>query len=693
MQSSASQQVQMKRSASSVSVQSKNGSSNGKNSNQSNRVKVVVRIRPPISEDTKQNYNGDFLDCTTISEDETQVMLSRQAYEDRTFSFDRVLNQDADQQEMYNVVGKPVVNDVLLGYNGTILAYGQTGTGKTFTIFGPGNWDNDSKKKVPERPISVDEDGNWIPDQYNGVIPRAVHQLFEHIREHSDDAEFRVTVSFCQIYMENIMDLLDATKNNLNIREDPKLGIYVDNLTQIQVNEPQDIFQLIREGAQNRAVSSTNMNKLSSRSHVILTITVEQKPYESLENQKVETSVKRGTLTIVDLAGSERVAKSGSEGQRLEEAKKINKSLSALGNCVAALTDDSMTHVPFRDSKLTRLLTDSLGGNAKTCLVATIGPAVWNYDESYSTLTFATRAMAVKNHAVINEVVDFKTLSGNLQKKISLIENEKVRLLARNVDLEREVAILRSELKNASSSNSSNHPHQRTNTVTVSEPEKRNGLTWEQREKQLVDKFTRILNNWRMDEARQNIMFFGQAHNDSEVVLEQMISGFLNIPQVRRKILAKLIPDFKRLTLAEMDDMENQHQMQQLQMQQLLDHLQKQQQKEQQHRQQLLEQQQQYAEQADVVNHRNDLDELTSFFEQSGLSHHHQNSPVRPSLSVNNSFDDYSLMYEQVPNNNMKSFNGGGFPTTTPHLMSPPSGQATTLNISTNSMHINNYSH
>jgi hypothetical protein len=245
--------------------------------------------------------------------------------------------------------------------------------------------------------------------------------------------------------MENIMDLLDANKSNLTIREDPKLGIFVENLTQLQVHEPQDVLQLIREGVMNRAVSQTNMNKVSSRSHVILCITVEQKPYDH-DTRKDKASVKRGTLTIVDLAGSERVSKSGSEGQRLEEAKKINKSLSALGNCVAALIDEQLTHVPFRDSKLTRLLTDSLGGNSKTCLVATIGPAVWNYDESYSTLNFATRAMAVKNHAVINEVVDFKTLTGNLQRKITLIESEKFRLMARNVDLEREIANLRTEV-------------------------------------------------------------------------------------------------------------------------------------------------------------------------------------------------------------------------------------------------------
>lgn len=164
------------------------------------------------------------------------------------------------------------------------------------------------------------------------------------------------------------MDLLDMSKGNLAIKEDPKLGIFVENLTQVVVQEPQDIIQLIKEGAQNRAVSSTNMNKVSSRSHVILSITLEQRSYCEGGMKRVDNDeetrgrdnncVKHGVLTIVDLAGSERVSKSGSEGQRLNEAKKINKSLSALGNCVAALIDENATHVPFRDSKLTRLLTD-----------------------------------------------------------------------------------------------------------------------------------------------------------------------------------------------------------------------------------------------------------------------------------------------------------------------------------------------
>ncbi|EFC35988.1 kinesin [Naegleria gruberi] len=359
---------------SSTSTNTNTNTTTTTSNNNTTRVKVVVRVRPQVSEDiSNSQIFGEYPPC--VATVKNTVILKRECYDDREFTFDKVLEPTCSQDEMYKQVGKNIVNDVLKGYNGTVLAYGQTGSGKTFTIFG--------SSTDPKRIIKPNEN---IIDKYSGVIPRCINQIFEHVQEYSNNTEFRVFVSFMQIYMENIMDLLDASKTNLPIREDPKNGVFVEQLTQVQVNEPYEVMQLIKEGSKNRQVNSTNMNKLSSRSHVILMITVEQK-------SSSDKSVKRGVLHIVDLAGSERVFKSGSEGQRLEEAKKINKSLSALGNCVAALTEENVYHVPFRDSKLTRLLTDSLGGNAKTCLVATIGPSMWNYDESYSTLHFANRAM------------------------------------------------------------------------------------------------------------------------------------------------------------------------------------------------------------------------------------------------------------------------------------------------------------
>lgn len=224
-----------------------------------NRIKVVVRVRPPIPEDTLNV--STFESCVSFSEDGKRVILKRQTYDEREFTFDHVLPPEACQTEMYQCVGHDVVEDVLRGYNGTILAYGQTGTGKTYTIFGPNiNWDiGVNGRKKPSKPIQADSNGEWKSDELDGVIPRSIHQIFDHIKKNKNSTEFRVAVSFLQIYMENLMDLLDTSKTNLNIREDPRLGIFVENLTQVVVQEPVDILELIKEGAQNRVFSCTNM--------------------------------------------------------------------------------------------------------------------------------------------------------------------------------------------------------------------------------------------------------------------------------------------------------------------------------------------------------------------------------------------------------------------------------------------------
>jgi len=208
-----------------------------------------------------------------------------------------------------------------------------------------------------------------------------------------------------QLYLENIHDLICPSKNNLQIREDPKTGVFVENLAAVEVSNASDIVDIVQEGARERYTSSTQMNRASSRSHVILQLTVEQRGL----GEHTGEPIKQGVLTVVDLAGSERVSKSHSKGQRLEEAKTINKSISALGNVVAALTDNTgASFVPFRDSRLTRLLTDSLGGNAKTVICANVGPMLAHYDETHSTLLFATRAMRVRNTVKVNLVGGFK---------------------------------------------------------------------------------------------------------------------------------------------------------------------------------------------------------------------------------------------------------------------------------------------
>lgn len=213
-----------------------------------------------------------------------------------------------------------------------------------------------------------------------------------------------VRASYLQIYNEVISDLLKPGWNSLAIREDKKKGVFVEGLSEWAVRSPRDIYSLMKDGMRHRATAATRMNDVSSRSHAVFIIIVEQMT-------KVGKNVKVGKLNLVDLAGSERVSVTGATGQRLEESKKINQSLSCLGNVIAALTDSKgRSHIPYRDSKLTRILEDSLGGNCKTTMIAMISPAFDGYSESLSTLKFATRAKKIKNTARVNEDLDERAL-------------------------------------------------------------------------------------------------------------------------------------------------------------------------------------------------------------------------------------------------------------------------------------------
>lgn len=237
---------------------------------------------------------------------------------------------------------------VLEGYNASIIAYGQTGTGKTHTMEG----------------FSASEEGR-------GIIPRAVSDIFSFIDSCQDaNKRFLVRVSYLQIYKEVISDLLKPERSNLTIREDKKKGIFVEGLSEWVVRSVDEIYQLLNRGSELRATGATNMNEASSRSHAVFVVVVEQSDSSSASPEREEDSVDQpqrksvmmGKLNLVDLAGSERVRISGATGNRLEEVKHINQSLSALGNVIAALTESSRPHVPYRNSKLTRLLEDSLGG-------------------------------------------------------------------------------------------------------------------------------------------------------------------------------------------------------------------------------------------------------------------------------------------------------------------------------------------
>eukprot|EP00735_Rhodelphis_limneticus_P007274 TRINITY_DN1978_c0_g1::TRINITY_DN1978_c0_g1_i2::g.22965::m.22965 TRINITY_DN1978_c0_g1::TRINITY_DN1978_c0_g1_i2::g.22965 ORF type:complete len:461 (+),score=0.27,sp/Q54UC9/KIF3_DICDI/40.76/3e-68,Kinesin/PF00225.18/7.7e-89,DUF1076/PF06416.7/0.0082 TRINITY_DN1978_c0_g1_i2:104-1486(+) len=337
--------------------------------NTQSTIRVVTRVRPP-----KQTEETDSKSSIChISLCGKKLLLSLR-HDEREFIFDRVIGSKATQEDVYRLIAKPIVEDVLLGYNGALLAYGQTGSGKTHTMFGPPILWPDLESGKHE----------W------GVILRSVGDLFEKINSNN----FLVHVQFCQLYLDNVQCLLDRSKTCLALRETPQGGVFVEGLTELEVTSLVDFQGAVHEAIRNRSTFSTSMNSTSSRSHAILSITVDQ----VIEPNRILSS----TLRFVDLAGSERVSKSLSEGTRLEEAKRINRSLATLGKCIIALARHQ-SHIPFRESKLTRLLSDCLGSNSKTCICGTVSPDSWDFEESISTLTFLTRAMNVATRPVINE--------------------------------------------------------------------------------------------------------------------------------------------------------------------------------------------------------------------------------------------------------------------------------------------------
>jgi len=354
-------------------------------------IKVCCRFRP--ENQLERDHNGRI--CVEIPAGNTTVHVPNS---DHTFVFDRVFRWDAKQNEVYDYAAKPIINAVLRGFNGTVFAYGQTSSGKTYTMEGP-----DIEDKV-----------------YQGVIPRMVWSIFDGIYHADDHIEFVVKVSIVEIYNERIRDLLDSKKDNLKVHEDKARGVFIGDVTESYVGCEQEIFDAMRAGHYNRSMAVTNMNEHSSRSHLVFMLTVEQKNLH-------DRSVKVGKLHLVDLAGSEKVAKTGASGERLDEAKNINRSLSALGNVINALTDKKYTHVPYRDSKLTRVLQESLGGNAKTSLIITCSPSNFNEQETISTLRFGQRAKMIKNVVKVNHERSAEELKLLLEKKDVILMEVRLR--------------------------------------------------------------------------------------------------------------------------------------------------------------------------------------------------------------------------------------------------------------------------
>ena len=390
------------------------------NNNINENMKVMVRIRPPLQREIE--YGIPFRSISEVSSDNKMITiyeylgtstdeLFRQhefiqnpsIFQQHRFTFDHIFDQDSTQLEVYIKAGKPPIKSLLEGYNSTILAYGQTGTGKTYTM----------------------EGFTSIPfDEKRGLVPRVVEDIFSYINTYENknkEIKFLIRTSYLQIYNEYISDLLIPEKKNLNIREDRKKGIFVEGLSEWVVNNPNDIYTLLQKGAENRAIASTSMNEISSRSHAIFTIILEQ----NILGEKIDIR-KISKLNLVDLAGSERIRITGAKGKQLEESKKINKSLSALGNVINALTEPkgNINHIPYRDSKLTRLLEDSLGGNCITTLITMISPCQNFINETLSSLSFAKRAKKIKNRPVINEEIKHQTLIKQYEIQLKNLRNE-----------------------------------------------------------------------------------------------------------------------------------------------------------------------------------------------------------------------------------------------------------------------------
>lgn len=336
-------------------------------------VRVALRCRPLVPKETSEGCQS----CLSFVPGEPQVVVGS----DKVFSYDFVFDPTVEQEEVFNTAVAPLVRGIFKGYNATVIAYGQTGSGKTYSMGG-------AYTASQEHDPSV------------GIIPRVIKLLFQE-KERRQDWEFVLKVSYLEIYNEDILDLLSPSRersSQISIREDPKEGIKIIGLTEKSVAHAQDTVSCLEQGNNSRTVASTAMNSQSSRSHAIFTICIDQKK-KSDKNSSFHSK-----LHLVDLAGSERQKKTKAEGDRLKEGININRGLLCLGNVISALGDENKKggFVPYRDSKLTRLLQDSLGGNSHTLMIACVSPADSNLEETLSTLRYADRARKIKNKPIVN---------------------------------------------------------------------------------------------------------------------------------------------------------------------------------------------------------------------------------------------------------------------------------------------------
>ncbi|XP_060201676.1 kinesin-like protein KIN-5D isoform X2 [Lycium barbarum] len=372
-------------------------------------VKVVLRCRPP-NEDEMKVKGPLVISCDEQKQEVTATLNTATKQINKTFLFDKVCGPSSQQKDFYDQSVAPLVNEALEGYTCTIFAYGQTGTGKTYTMEG-----------------GAIKEKNWELHKNAGVIPRAVQQIFDILE--SQKAEYTMKVAYIEIYNEEITDLLtldgesksidEKSRKPLALMEDGKGAVFIRGLEEVTVSTANEIYEILEKGSANKHTAETLLNKQSNRSHSIFSITLHVKEctHEGLELMKC------GKLNLVDLAGSENILRSGAKEGRAREAGEINKSLLTLGRVINALVDHS-GHVPYRDSKLTRFLRDSLGGKTKTCIIATVSPSIQCFEETLSTLEYANRAKQIKNRPEVNQKVTKSALIKDLYVEMDRLKQE-----------------------------------------------------------------------------------------------------------------------------------------------------------------------------------------------------------------------------------------------------------------------------
>ncbi|XP_033757276.1 kinesin-like protein KIF11-A [Pecten maximus] len=368
-------------------------------------IKVSLRCRPINSIEKKQ---GSFSVLECNGEKKEVIVKERLGINPntKTFFFDNVFPPSSKQMDVYQSVVTPIIDEVLSGYNCTIFAYGQTGSGKTFTMEGD---------------RTDDPDMSWEDDPLAGIIPRAMNHIFEQLK--TQDVEFSVRVSFLELYNEELFDLLGSGEDALRLRiyEDSakKGSVIINGLEEVVVRTKNEVFEILERGTARRQTAATLMNAHSSRSHTVFSVTVHIKE----SNIDGEELLKTGKLYLVDLAGSENIGRSGAVDKRAREAGSINQSLLTLGRVITSLVEHA-PHIPYRESKLTRLLQDSLGGRTKTSIIATISPAACNLDETLSTLDYAHRAKNIQNRPEINQKLTKKALIKEYTEEIERLRRD-----------------------------------------------------------------------------------------------------------------------------------------------------------------------------------------------------------------------------------------------------------------------------